>query len=191
MLPAGNLYIIKPANPFDEEMGFIHQSFEDGLANFGILQAFRKSSIPALWQVLLPSAGNCVFRFVGRRSRAYRQHPCLGTCFLVATYGYFFQHDNWRLPGQGHNNFFFGGLLHDHGRTFDKGHYLARQAIHSKFCPKLSSNTKSPELERRILNPLKRDGFEDLSHSLRYHLGLDVGSEFQDCYFRDSERPYL
>ncbi|MCX4310106.1 MAG: HD domain-containing protein [Desulfovibrio sp.] len=177
--------IIKPANPFDEEMGFIHQSFEDGLANFRDLAGVQEILYPGALASFASLCGQLRFQIRWTQVPRIPATSVLGHMFLVATYGYFFSMTIGACQARANNNF-FGGLLHDLAELLTRDIISpVKQSIPS--LPEIIKQYEISELERRILNPLKRDGFEDLSHSLRYHLGLDVGSEFQDCYFRDGK----
>lgn len=172
--------IIKPANPFDEEMGFIQQSFEDGLANFRDLAGVQEILYPGALASFASLCGQLRFQIRWTQVPRIPATSVLGHMFLVATYGYFFSMTIGACQARANNNF-FGGLLHDLAELLTRDIISpVKQSIPS--LPDIIKQYEISELERRILNPLKREGFEDLSHSLRYHLGLDVGSEFQDCY---------
>lgn len=177
--------IIKPANPFDEEMGFIQQSFEDGLANFRDLAGVQEILYPGALASFASLCGQLRFQIRWTQVPRIPATSVLGHMFLVATYGYFFSMTIGACQARANNNF-FGGLLHDLAELLTRDIISpVKQSIPS--LPDIIKQYEISELERRILKPLKREGFEDLSHKLRYHLGLDVGSEFQDCYIRDGK----
>lgn len=177
--------IIKPANPFDEEMGFIQQSFEDGLANFRDLAGVQEILYPGALASFASLCGQLRFQIRWTQVPRIPATSVLGHMFLVATYGYFFSMTIGACQARANNNF-FGGLLHDLAELLTRDIISpVKQSIPS--LPDIIKQYEIYELERRILKPLKREGFEDLSHNLRYHLGLDVGSEFQDCYLMDGK----
>ncbi len=164
---------------------FIHQSFEDGLANFRDLAGVQEILYPGALASFASLCGQLRFQIRWTQVPRIPATSVLGHMFLVATYGYFFSMTIGACQARANNNF-FGGLLHDLAELLTRDIISpVKQSIPS--LPEIIKQYEISELERRILNPLKRDGFEDLSHSLRYHLGLDVGSEFQDCYFRDGK----
>ncbi len=82
-------------------MGFIHQSFEDGLANFRDLAGVQEILYPGALASFASLCGQLRFQIRWTQVPRIPATSVLGHMFLVATYGYFFQHDNWRLPGQG------------------------------------------------------------------------------------------
>lgn len=177
--------IIRPANPFDEEMGFIQQSFEDGLANFRDLAGVQEILYPGALASFASLCGQLRFQIRWTQVPRIPATSVLGHMFLVATYGYFFSLTIGACQARANNNF-FGGLLHDLAELLTRDIISpVKQSIPS--LPDIIKQYEISELERRILKPLKREGFEDLSCNLRFHLGLDVGSEFQDCYVQNGK----
>lgn len=175
--------IIQPANPFDEEMSFIHQSFEDGLGNFRDLPGVREILYPGALASFASLCGQLRFQIRWTQVPRIPATSVLGHMFLVATYSYFFSMTIGACQARANNNF-FGGLLHDLAELLTRDIISpVKQSIPS--LPDIIKQYEISELERRILSPLKREGFGELANSLRYHLGLDLGSEFQDCYRLD------
>ena len=186
ILQAAHLYasrwefnIIEPANPFDEEMGFIRQSFEDGLGKYRDLQGVREILFPGALASFASLCGQLRFQIRWTQVPRIPATSVLGHMFLVGTYGYFFSQAIGACQARANNNF-FAGLLHDLAELLTRDIISpVKQSIPS--LPEIIKEYEFSELERRILGPLRREGYDSLTENLRYHLGLDVGSEFQDC----------
>ncbi|MDE5880071.1 MAG: HD domain-containing protein, partial [Desulfovibrio sp.] len=103
----------------------------------------------------------------------------LGHMFIVASLGYFFSLAVGASPARSVNDFFCG-LFHDLPELLTRDIISpVKQSISS--LPQLIKEYEEQELERRILGPLRREGFEELVERIAYYLGLEVGSEFQEC----------
>ncbi|MBO4313731.1 MAG: HD domain-containing protein, partial [Desulfovibrio sp.] len=103
----------------------------------------------------------------------------LGHMFVVAAFAYFTSLAVDACMARRNNNFFCG-LFHDLPEL------LTRDIISpvKQSVPNLAQLIKeyeNAELERRIFSPLRADGFTDLVDRIAYYLGLEVGSEFQEC----------
>ena len=172
--------LIRPHNEFDEEMPGIAQSFQDDLA--------RYRDLPGM--AMLLSAGNALARFGNlcgqlRFQIRWTQAPrlpatsVLGHMFIVAACAYMYSLAVNASPARKANNF-FSGLFHDFPEL------LTRDIISpvKKSSPGLQDiirEYEKSELERRILGPLRKEGFASFASQIGYYLGLETGSEFQDC----------
>lgn len=178
--------LIRPHNPFDEEMPGIAQSFQDELARFSDLPAM--STLLANDNALAAFANLCgQLRFQIRWTQAPRipATSVLGHMFIVAACAYMFSLGLGACPARRANNF-FSGLFHDFPEL------LTRDIISpvKKSSPGLQAIIREyehAELERRALGPLRQAGFGDFVDQMAYYLGLVTGSEFQDCCRRDGK----
>ncbi|MFP5238377.1 MAG: HD domain-containing protein, partial [Acidobacteriota bacterium] len=94
-------------------------------------------------------------------------------------YGYFFSLTIGACPARAQNNF-FGGLFHDLPELLTRDIISpVKQSVET--IGDLIKEYEELELERVILEPLRRGGFPDLVDRISFFLGLSVGSEFQAC----------
>lgn len=172
--------LIRPHNPFDEEMESIARSFDDNLnayCNLACLDQIRNSST-----ALGKFANLCgQLRFQIRWTQISRMPSTsvLGHTFLVAASAYLFSLQLQTSCTRANNNFFIG-LFHDFPEL------LTRDIISpvKSSVPELSQLIKEyeeSELTRRILDPLKSAGYVALVERISYFLGLQTGSEFQEA----------
>lgn len=172
--------IIRPSNSFDDEMDSIAQSFEAGLNNLRDLRGME--SLLGSGKTLARFANLCgQLRFQIRWTKAPRipATSVLGHMFIVASLGYFFSLSVNACPARAVNNFFCG-LFHDLPELLTRD--IISPVKQSIAClPQLIKEYEEQELERRIFGPLRKDGFKHLADRISYYLGLDVGSEFQEC----------
>ena len=187
ILTAAHLYasqwefqIIRPCNTFDDEMDSIAQSFVERLNTLRDLRGMDALLIPGT--ALGRFANLCgQLRFQIRWTQAPRipATSVLGHMFIVASLGYFFSLSVDACPARSVNNFFCG-LFHDLPELLTRDIISpVKQSISS--LPQLIKEYEEQELERRILGPLRKEGFAPLAARIAYYLGLDVGSEFQEC----------
>ena len=187
ILAAAHLYasqwefrLIKPLNPFDDEMDDIDRSFVDRLNDFRDLPGMDAILSPAT--ALAKFANLCgQLRFQTRWTQAPRipATSVLGHMFIVAAYGYFFSLSVEACTARANNNFFCG-LFHDLPELLTRDIISpVKQSVPS--LPRLIREYERAELERRIFAPLRDEGFAPLVERISYYLGLEVGSEFQDC----------
>lgn len=178
--------LIRPHNPFDEEMDGIAKSFQDELSQF--------SDLPGMRQLLSPGSalaryGNLCgqLRFQIRWTQIPRMPATsvLGHMFIVAACAYMFSNAISATPARAANNF-FSGLFHDFPELLTRDIITpVKQGV-----PQLQEiirEYEQAELERRILKPLRQEGFASFVERISYYLGLDVGSEFQDCCRQDGK----
>ncbi|MBQ9407466.1 MAG: HD domain-containing protein [Desulfovibrio sp.] len=188
ILTAAHLYasqwefrLIEPLNtPFDEEMEDIGQSFPNRLAVFADLHGLAAIRTPGT--ALARLANLCgQLRFQTRWTQAPRipATSVLGHMFIVAAYAYFFSLAVDACPARACNNFFCG-LFHDLPEVLTRDIISPVKQSTSEL-PKLIKAFEAKELERRLFTPLRHEGFTSLVEHISYYLGLDVGSEFQEC----------
>lgn len=193
ILNAAHLYasqwefkLIRPHNPFDEEMDGIGTSFTEGLAKF--------KNLPGMAQIL--AGNNALARFANlcgqlrfqiRWTQAARlpATSVLGHMFMVAACAYFFSLSINAGQARACNNF-FSGLFHDFPEL------LTRDIISpvKSSIPDLSQLIKEyeeKELMRRVIGPLRNDGFDSFASRIAYYLGLETGSEFQEACIKDGK----
>lgn len=178
--------LIKPHNPFDEEMGSIDQSFEDMLDMYKDLPALAEIRNPR--SVLGKFANLCgQLRFQIRWTQVPRMPDTsvLGHTFMVAALAYLYSLIRGSSQTRANNNF-FTGLFHDFPEL------LTRDIISpvKSSVPEISriiKNYEASELERRILSPLREAGYLPLADRISYFLGLEIGSEFQESCIRDGK----
>lgn len=187
ILTAAHLYasqwefqLIRPLNSFDDEMDSIAGSFVERLNTLRGLKGMDSLLIPGT--ALARFANLCgQLRFQIRWTQAPRipATSVLGHMFIVASLGYFFSLGVGACPARSVNNFFCG-LFHDLPELLTRDIISpVKQSISS--LPQLIKEYEEDELERRILGPLRKEGFGELVARIAYYLGLEVGSEFQEC----------
>lgn len=187
ILTAAHLYasewefkVIRPCNTFDDEMDSIAQSFVQRLGRFRDLRGMDSLLIPGT--ALARFANLCgQLRFQIRWTQAPRipATSVLGHMFIVASLGYFFSLSVDACGARSVNNFFCG-LFHDLPELLTRDIISpVKQSISS--LPQLIKEYEESELQRRILGPLSEEGFAPLARRISYYLGLEVGSEFQEC----------
>ena len=171
---------IRPLNSFDDEMPDIEANFRQGLEHM--------RDLPGMAEILTP--GNALNRFANicgqlRFQIRWTQVPrlpstsVLGHMFVVAVYAYFYSLNMNACAARCCNNFFCG-LFHDLPEVLTRDIISpVKQSVAS--LPELIHAYEHEELESRIFAPLRRDGFQPLTERISYYLGLDIGSEFQEC----------
>lgn len=171
--------IIRPCNHFDDEMDSIACSFRERLDTFRHLPGMNAMLNPGT--ALGRFANLCgQLRFQIRWTQAPRipATSVLGHMFIVATLGYFFSLSVGACNARAVNNFFCG-LFHDLPELLTRDIISpVKQSIAS--LPQLIKEYEEEELERRILRPLRDEGFAPLAERIAYYLGLEVGSEFRE-----------
>lgn len=187
ILDAAHLYasrwefaMIRPLNPFDDEMEGIAQSFEQRLAAYGDLagmeQVLERSS--ALGN-LANLCGRLRFQIRWTLAPRIPATSVLGHMFLVACIAYFFSLSVGACRARTVNNF-FGGLFHDLPELLTRDIISpVKQSVRE--LPALIRDYEQAELERCILHRLREEGHKPLAAQLGYYLGLEAGSEFSDC----------
>ena len=173
--------LIEPLNtPFDDEMGDIGRSFPDRLAAFAELRGLAAIRTPGT--ALARLANLCgQLRFQTRWTQAPRipATSVLGHMFIVAAYAYIFSMAVKACPARACNNFFCG-LFHDLPEVLTRD-IISPVKQSTAELPKLIKAYEAKELERRLFAPLRAEGFTSLVERISYYLGLEAGSEFQEC----------
>ncbi len=191
ILDAAHLYasswefhLIRPLNAFDEEMDEIGASFQTRLDAFRDLAGM--AAILDGTDALSRVANLCGrLRFQIRWTQVPRipATSVLGHMFLVAVYAYFFSLEAGACTARACNNFFCG-LLHDLPELLTRD-IIAPVKTSVPSLPGILRQYELEELQRRIFQPLRRDGYGALADRLGYYLGMETGSEFHDAILRD------
>lgn len=191
ILAAAHLYasswefhLIRPLNTFDEEMDEIEESFRTRLASFRDLAGM--AAILDGTDALARMANLCGrLRFQIRWTQVPRipATSVLGHMFLVAAYAYFFSLRINACPARACNNFFCG-LLHDLPELLTRD-IIAPVKTSVPSLPDVIRQYEQEELQRRIFQPLHRDGYGALADRLGYYLGMETGSEFDEAVICD------
>jgi len=172
ILMAAHLYasysefrVLKPFNLHDEEMPEIEESFLSRLQGL--------TDIPGVTELL---AGDSEFaRFASRAGqlrfqKRWSQTPrvpettVLGHMFLVAAYSWFFSVEAGACRARRQNNFFCG-LFHDLPELLTRD-IISPVKSSDAAIGELIKQYENQELERRILEPLRSGGCEDLAERL-------------------------
>ncbi len=172
--------LIQPHNWFDEEMPGIGKAFEDDLARFKGLPAM--ASLLSEHNALSRFANLCgQLRFQIRWTQTSRlpATSVLGHMFIVAACAYMYSLAVGATPARSANNF-FSGLFHDFPELLTRD-IISPVKKSSQGLQEIIREYEKSELECRILGPLRREGFTSFAAQIGYYLGLDTGSEFQDC----------
>lgn len=176
--------LIRPVNTFDEEMEEIAASFRSRLDAFRDLAGM--TAILDGTDALARVANLCGrLRFQIRWTQVPRipATSVLGHMFLVAVYAYFFSLKIGACPARACNNFFCG-LLHDLPELLTRD-IIAPVKTSVPSLPDIIRQYEEEELQHRIFQPLRRDGYGTLADRLGYYLGMETGSEFHDAIMRN------
>ena len=196
ILAAAHLYasgwefnLIKSMNRQDTELMDIEDSFRKGLEKHQDLLG-----VPELKEGLFGQSRTPIghfaqvcgqLRFQMRWSQTPRipETSVLGHMFIVACYSYFFSLSVGACGQRAQNNF-FGGLFHDLPELLTRDIISpVKQSVEQ--IGDLIKEYEEQELERVILDPLRRGGYGELVSRLSFFLGLEVGSEFSACALVD------
>lgn len=178
--------LIRPHNWFDDEMAGIADSFKRGLAEY--------SDLPGMGQLMdsanaLGKFGNLCgqLRFQIRWTQAPRipATSVLGHMFIVAACAWFFSMSINAGAARSCNNF-FSGLFHDFPELLTRDIISPVKQSFSGLS-RLIRDYEVEELRRRVLDPLTGAGFGSFAERISWYLGLEVGSEFQECCRKDGK----
>lgn len=172
--------LIKPLNPFDEEMASINQSFVEKLDGFRHLN--RVSELLNPEHPLARFANLCgQLRFQIRWTQTSRTPATtvLGHMFLVAAISYLYSLE-LDLGCQRSGNNFFAGLFHDFPEVLTRD---IISPVKQSFAglPRLIREYEREEMERRVLGPLRQGAMGDWADRIEWHLGLENETEFEEC----------
>ena len=165
-------FLIRPVNTFDEEMEEIAASFHSRLEAFRDLSGM--TAILDGTDALARVANLCGrLRFQIRWTQVPRipATSVLGHMFLVAVYAYFFSLKIGACPARACNNFFCG-LLHDLPELLTRD-IIAPVKTSVPSLPDIIRQYEEEELQHRIFQPLRRDGYAALADRLGYYLGME------------------
>ena len=173
--------LIEPLNVFDLEMPDINKKFQEDLDALRPLVAGLDSLLDSE-SPLGRFASFCgQLRFQVRWTQAPRipQTDVLGHMFIVAVYAYLFSLSIGACRARCVNNF-FTGLLHDLPELLTRD-IISPVKKSSDALASLIKECEDRELEQRVFQPLEKGGEGPLVATLKYFLGIAVGSEFQEC----------
>ncbi|MCT4626017.1 HD domain-containing protein [Halodesulfovibrio sp.] len=173
--------LIEGLNAFDDELDEIRESFLDQQKEFQALKGFPELMNPKT-HALGKLANLCgQLRFQKRWSQMPRipETSVMGHMFLVGCYSYFFSVVQDACPARRQNNFFCG-LFHDLPEMLTRD-IISPVKKSVKELDVLIKAYEDEELERRVFQPLRDEGYTDIADRLGYFLGTETGSEFHDC----------
>jgi putative hydrolase of HD superfamily len=184
--------------PFDEETRDIARSFLDEISLYrhlpgveDLLSALRQGDPSAAGTAgetlagvssLAKIANLCgQLRFQKRWSQTPRtpETSVMGHMFIVACYAYFLSIAVGACRARRVNNL-FTGLFHDVPELLTRD-IISPVKKSSERLASLIRAYEEGELSRRVLGPLRADGYADIAERLGYYLGLEVTSEFATC----------
>ncbi len=170
--------LLKHLNQMDDELVGIEQSFIDRLKTYSGLEGVNEllhSETTALGRF----ADLCGrLRFQTRWSQTPRipETSVLGHVFIVATFAWFFSLEKGACPARRQNNF-FTGLFHDIPELLTRD-IISPVKQSDPTIGELIREYEEQEMERRIMAPLKENGYDRIADRLGYFLGVETGSEF-------------
>lgn len=178
--------LIEPLNSFDEEMPAIGKSFIEGLNNYkdlpGMDFLLNKEHAAARFINL---CGQLRFQIRWTQTARMPQTTVLGHMFMVATFAYLFSLAINACQKRGNNNF-FSGLFHDFPEVLTRDIISPVKKSWADF-PQIIRKYEGEELERRVLEPLRKAGLKDYAKKISWYLGLEIDSEFQECCLIDGK----
>ncbi|MDL2315769.1 HD domain-containing protein [Desulfovibrio sp. OttesenSCG-928-A18] len=204
--------LLRRLNAFDPEMEEIDQSFiaqlrdrsylrgvPELLAGFpdtghsngedtGAASDPARSARPHCPSALAGFANLCgQLRFQKRWSQTPRipETSVMGHMFIVACYAYFLSLRLGACRARRVNNF-FSGLFHDLPELLTRDIISPVKKSFSGL-GQLIREYEISELDRRVFTPLNAEGLYCITERLRYYLGLDTGSEFDDAVMRENK----
>ncbi|MDR2668331.1 MAG: HD domain-containing protein [Desulfovibrio sp.] len=126
-------------------------------------------------------------RFQKRWSQVPRipETSVMGHMFITACYAYFLSMSLNACPARRVNNF-FTALFHDLPELLTRD-IISPVKKSTAGLEQLIRVYEQDELQRRVLGPLVAGGCAHVADRLSYYLGLEAGSEFQECIIRDGK----
>jgi putative hydrolase of HD superfamily len=178
-------HLIRPLNPWDDEMAEIEANFQQGL-----VRRQHLAGVADLLEAPATALGRFVtlcgtLRFQKRWSQTPRipETSVLGHMFLVACLAYFFSIVVGACSARRCNDF-YAGLFHDVPELLTRD-IISPVKGSVAGIDDLIREYEKRELERRLFAILDTPVTRPLADSLRYLLGLEVGSEFCDLVTLD------
>ncbi|MDR1946682.1 MAG: HD domain-containing protein [Desulfovibrio sp.] len=133
-------------------------------------------------------AGFCGrLRFQKRWSQVPRipETSVMGHMFITACYAFFLSMSLGACPARRVNNF-FSALFHDLPELLTRD-IISPVKKSIAGLDQLIRAYEQDELKRKVLDPLVADGCAPIADRLSYYLGLEIGSEFQECVIRNGK----
>ncbi|MDR2124994.1 MAG: HD domain-containing protein [Desulfovibrio sp.] len=123
-------------------------------------------------------------RFQKRWSQVPRipETSVMGHMFITACYAYFLSMSLNACPARRVNNF-FTALFHDLPELLTRD-IISPVKKSTAGLEQLIRAYEQAELKRMVLEPLAAGGCGSIADRLSYYLGLEAGSEFQECVIR-------
>ena len=192
ILHAAHLYasysefkLLKSINTMDHELTEIEASFVERLEELRDIRGVAE---------LLDEDGDVFGRFARmcgrlRFQKRWSQTPrvpetsVLGHMFIVAAFSWFFSMEVGACRARCQNNF-FAGLFHDLPELLTRDIISPVKGASLEIAG-LIHEYERLELDRVVLEPLKKGGYGDIAERLEYFLGLAVGSEFKATVNRE------
>ncbi|MDD3312597.1 HD domain-containing protein [Pseudodesulfovibrio sp.] len=179
--------LLKSINRMDHELAEIEESFVDRLRALrdihGVAELLDEDG--TVFGGFARMCGR--LRFQKRWSQTPRvpETSVLGHMFIVAAYSWFFSMEVGACRARSQNNF-FAGLFHDLPELLTRD-IISPVKGASLDIAELIHEYERRELDRVVLDPLKRGGYADIAERLEYFLGVAVGSEFKATVLREGE----
>jgi len=178
--------LIKGINPGDDELKEIESNFDRLLD-----QHFDLSGMQEIVQSPQTGLGGLVnlcgrLRFQKRWSQTPRipETSVLGHMFIVACFAYFFSLSVGACPQRRLNNF-FAGLIHDLPELLTRDIISpVKQSVQR--IRDLIREYEQKELEQRVFTLLQAGEYQELTRRLRYYLGTEGHSEFDNTIILNS-----
>ncbi len=181
--------LIKKFNiDFDAEIPKIEKDFDElaNIANFEGMEELKNILDPK--NPLGALAHFCgQLRFQVRWSQEPRlpATTVLGHMFFVASVGYFASLDINACKTRIINNFFCG-LFHDLPELLTRD-IISPVKNSSEHLPDFIKQYEFDELKAKILEPLNKAGYQNITKALSYILGLEIDGEFNSCYIENDK----
>ena len=173
--------LTRAVNPHDDEFGEIEGWFEEKLLQYNDLRGLRAmlSAKDSALGSFLHLCGQ--LRFQKRWSQTPRvpETSVIGHMFLVACYAYFYSLAVEACQARTQNNF-FAGLFHDLPEVLTRD-IISPVKNSVQGLGDIIKEYEHNEMQRRVFGPLGAEGHDLIVERLRYFLGIEVGSEFQDA----------
>ncbi len=177
--------LIKGINPGDVELKEIEENFQVLLQEHSDLKGME-DLIQGSHEGLGGFLNLCGrLRFQKRWSQTPRipETSVLGHMFIVACFAYFFSLSVQACPLRRQNNF-FAGLLHDLPELLTRDIISpVKQSVQR--IGNLIKEYENQEIEHRVFTLFQEPVYHELARRLRYYLGSDGASEFDNTIIKD------